>query len=149
MVVLINKNIQKGVAFLTSSSSEIVWLKLSKTHFRFKNDVYLCFVYIAPANSSYVLSNNLDILHRLESDIIKYSKLGSIVVMGDTNARTGTEYYCIDNNNRHIPIPFDMCKTSFIRKGKSQDLTVCPRDKDLLELCIEANLSILNGKNLW
>ena len=70
MVVLINKNIQKGVAFLKSISSETVWLKLSKTHFRFKNDVYLCFVYIALANSSYVLRNNLDILHLLESDII-------------------------------------------------------------------------------
>ena len=43
-------------------------------------------------------------------------------------------------------VPFDMCKTSFIRKRKSQNLTVCPRGKDLLELCIEANLSILNGK---
>ena len=93
-----------------------------------------------------MLRNYLDILHLFESDIIKYSKLGSIVVMGDTNARTGTEYDCIDNYNCHILVPFDMCKTSFIRKRKSQDLTVCPRGKDLLELCIKANLSILNGK---
>ena len=39
-----------------------------------------------------------------------------------------------------------MCRTSFIRKRKSQDLTVCHRGEDLLELCIEANLSISNGK---
>ena len=28
---------------------------------------------------------------------------------------------------------------------KSQDLHVCPRGKELLELCIQANLNILNG----
>ena len=94
-----------------------------------------------------MLRNNLDILHLLESDIINYSKLGSIVIMGGTNARTGTEYDCIGNNNRHIPVPFDMCKTSFIRKRKSQELTVCPWGKYLLELCTEANLSILNEKS--
>ena len=67
--------------------------------------------------------------------------------MGDTNARTGTEYECIDNNNRHIPVPFDMRKTSFIRKRKSQNLTVCPRGKDLLDLCIEATSFQYNGNS--
>ena len=37
-------------------------------------------------------------------------------------------------------------RLALLEKRKSQDLTVCPRGKDLLELCIEANLCILNGK---
>ena len=40
----------------------------------------------------------LDILHLLENDIAKYSKLGSYLIMGDTNARTGI------NVNRCCPI---------------------------------------------
>ena len=52
MMLLINKNVKDGVTVLPRNSSELIWLKLSKKYFGFKNDVYLCFVYIAPANSS-------------------------------------------------------------------------------------------------
>ena len=89
MMLLINKNVKDGVTLLPRNSSELFWLKLSKKYFGFKNVVYLCFVYIAPANSSNVLRHNLDILNLLENDVAKYSKLGSILIMGDTNARTG------------------------------------------------------------
>ena len=117
-----------------------------KNYFGFKNDLFLCFVYIAPANSSYVLRHNLDILQLLEKDIAQYSKLGSILVMGDTNARTGTVRDFIDNDDKHIPIPSDTRKSKLTMERKSQDLHVCPRGKELLELCIQANLNILNGK---
>ena len=66
--------------------------------------------------------------------------------MGDTNARTGTGHDFIDIDDKHIPIPSDTCKSKFAKERKSQDLHVCPRGKELLELCIQANLNILNGK---
>ena len=146
MILLINKNIKDGITVLPRNSSELFWLKLSKNYFGFKNDLFLCFVYIAPANSSYVLRHNLDILQLLENDIAQYSKLGSILVMGDTNARTGTVRDFIDNDDKHIPIPSDTRKSKLTMERKSQDLHVCPRGKELLELCIQANLNILNGK---
>ena len=146
MILLINKNIKDGITVLPRNSSELFWLKLSKNYFGFKNDLFLCFVYIAPANSSYVLRHDLDILQLLENDIAQYSKLGSILVMGDTNARTGTVRDFIDNDDKHIPIPSDTRKSKLTMERKSQDLHVCPRGKELLELCIQANLNILNGK---
>ena len=146
MMLLINKDIKDGITVLPRNSSELFWLKLSKNYFGFKNDLFLCFVYIAPANSSYVLRHNLDILQLLENDIAQYSKLGSILVMGDTNARTGTVRDFIDNDDKHIPIPSDTRKSKLTMERKSQDLHVCPRGKELLELCIQANLNILNGK---
>ena len=82
----------------------------------------------------------------LETNIVKYSKLGKIIIMGDTNARTGTGLGQIENDDKHIPVPLDPLKTRRIRKRKSQDSHVCLRGKDLLDLCIEANLNILNGK---
>ena len=66
--------------------------------------------------------------------------------MGNTNARTGTGLGQIDNNDKHIPVPLDSLKTRLVRKRNSQDSHACPRGKDLLDLCIEANLNILNGK---
>ena len=69
--------------------------------------------------------------------------------MGDTNAKTGIGRDFIDKDDKHIPIPLDTFKSRFTKKRISQDLHVCPRGNELLELCIQANLSILNGKNLW
>ena len=116
-----------AVPYLSRNSSEIFWLKLSKLYFGFTDDVYLCYAYIAPVNSSYTLRNNLDILQMLETNIVKYSKLGKIIIMGDTNARTGIGLGQIDNDDKNIPVPLDSLKTRLIRKRKSQDSHVCPR----------------------
>ena len=78
--------------------------------------------------------------------LVKYSKLDKIIIMGDTNARTGTGLGQIDNKDKRIPVPLDSLKKRLISKRNSQDSHVCPRGKDLLDLCIEANLNILNGK---
>ena len=146
MMVLINKCIKNGITILKSKSSEIVWLQLSKQYFGFTDDVYLCYIYIAPVYSSYSIRNNLDIFQILENDIVQYSKMGKIIVMGDTNARTGSDLDQIDNNDKHIPVPLQSEKTRFLRQRNSQDSHVCPRGKDLIDLCIEANLNILNGR---
>ena len=55
-----------------------------------------------------------------------------------TNARTGTGQDYIDKDDKHIPIPSG--------KRQSQILLVCPHRKELFDICIEANLYILNGK---
>ena len=75
----------------------------------------LCYIYIAPVNSSYSIRNNLDIFQILENDIVQYSKMGKIIVMGDTNARTGSDLDQIDNNDKHIPVPLQAEKTRFLR----------------------------------
>ena len=51
-MLLTNKNVKDGVTVLPRNSSELFSLKLSKKYF--KKNVYLCFVYITPANSSYM-----------------------------------------------------------------------------------------------
>ena len=67
--------------------------------------IYLvCYTYIAPANSSYTVRHNLDILSLLEYDISHYSFLDEIMICGDTNARTGIETDYVDNN-RYISVP--------------------------------------------
>ena len=97
-------------------------------------------------NSSYTVRNNLDILQIVENDIAKYSKLGKILIMGDTNARTGSGLGQIDNNDKHIPVPLHSDRTRVLRHRNSQDLHICPRGKEVIDICIEANLNILNGK---
>ena len=80
---------------------------------------------------------------------MKISKLGSLLLIVDTNARTDIERDFIDNDDKHIPIPSDTYKSKFTKERDSQDLHLCPRGKELLERCIQANLSILKGNTLW
>ena len=93
-----------------------------------------------------MLRHNLDILHLLENEIAKYSELGSLLIIGDTKARTGIERDLIDNDDKHILYRLIHKKSRFTKERNSQYLHVCSRIKELLELCIQANLSILNGK---
>ena len=64
-------------------------------------------------------------------DIIKHSfeisKLGSLLLMVDTNARTGIGRDFIDYDDKHIPISPDTYKSMFTKERDSQDLHVCPR----------------------
>ena len=90
-----------------------------------------------------MLRHNLDILHLLENEIAKLCELGSLII-GDTNARAGIERDLIDNDDKHILYRLIHKKSRFTKERNSQYLHVCI--KELLELCIQANLSILNGK---
>ena len=80
-------------------------MRFSKDFFSLPNDIYLvCYTYIAPANSSYTVRYNLDILSLLEYDISHYSSLDEIMICGVTNARTRIETDYVDNN-RYISVP--------------------------------------------
>jgi len=47
---------------------------------------------MAPANSSYVKRQNLNIIPLLENDITAYCKMGDIMILGNTNARMLMRY---------------------------------------------------------
>lgn len=95
MILIINKNIKQGVSILKNSNSEIQWLKLCKTFFDLNKDIYVCFVYMHPSNSSYAVRHNLFIMGILCFDVMNYGKLGFLVICGDFNARTARETSCL------------------------------------------------------
>jgi hypothetical protein len=81
-----------------------LWLKLDKFFFHFSRDLYICFLYISPINSCYTKRTNCDklIFDKLEKDILKYSLLGDISLMGDLNARvkaSDQDYITVDMND--------------------------------------------------
>ena len=67
-----------------------IWLKLCKSFFGLKDDIYICFIYNPPEYSSYSRKLQDDILELIKKDIYKYSNDGKIILAGDLNARTGT-----------------------------------------------------------
>lgn len=146
MLFLLNPGIISGISISENTCSEIQWLKLCKHYFSLENDLYICFTYMAPEHSSYVLRHNLDILSIIEKDISHYSNLGDIMLFGDTNARTGVENDLLDANCTHLPAPFLKGNTGSFLKRKSQDSVCNSRGKEFIDLCISANLVILNGR---
>ena len=145
ILILVKSSIKRGVSFIPNKSSELQWLKLSKEYFGFSDDLFICFAYIAPSNSSYVIRHDLHILDKLEQDILMFKSKGQILICGDLNARTGESSINFVDNDEHIPVPLDTKNNSTSQNRKSSDKIVCSRGKELLDLCTALNLRILNG----
>jgi hypothetical protein len=54
LVVFIKRNVLSGITLIDKSSSEMMWFKLSDAFFGSQRDLYICFIYISPVNSTYV-----------------------------------------------------------------------------------------------
>ena len=86
--VLVKKSFRKGVKFFSSVSSKFVWWKLEKSFFNLKKDIYVCSVYIPPQNSKCSKDNGENCPYvEIQKDILKFKKLGDIILIGDFNAR--------------------------------------------------------------
>ena len=87
---------------------------------------------------------NLEYLR--ESDIEKFSSLGSVLIMGDFNSRVGKHPDSVcQEGNKIITNDFSessLCATQ--RKSFDNDLN--NHGKRLLEICRSADLRILNGR---
>ncbi|XP_071177865.1 uncharacterized protein [Mytilus edulis] len=147
--VYILNTIRPGVKFLEHATNDFIWLKLDRTFFGFQEDLYICFVYNPPENSSYYRKLDYNILEMIENDIVKYSQSGKIMIAGDLNARTACEIDHIQmDSDKHIPL-FDnyKCDSSLIQR-KSKDSSINTRGRQLLSLCISSSLRILNGRTM-
>lgn len=148
LAVGIRLDLLKGVQFIKPTHSEFMWLKLCKNFFGFHRDVFICNVYVSPANSTYS-SRREDIFTLIEKDIHKFSTSGHCILMGDFNARTCTDPDFIVNDtckylNVHSNYIVDtpLCRKSLDTKGTDK------HGKLLLDLCKQSGLRIVNGRKL-
>ncbi|CAG2257164.1 unnamed protein product [Mytilus edulis] len=149
IIVYYKKEIAKGITNINGTKSQNrLWLKLEKEFFGFKEDLYLCALYIPPINSNY-FENDYSFL---ENEISTFARQGKILLMGDMNARTGkcpdfiTGDSCQINNfdaKNLIPNYYEV-DTEISRNN--QDNVTNVQGKSLLELCIASRLRILNGR---
>ena len=110
-------------------------------------DIYICCVYYPLSCSANTQSPKHDIHDYIEKDIIKYQKLGKILLCGDFNARiSNTPDYIVDDSNQYIPIHSDYVIDKALLQRKNQDHILDARGKDLLDLCISNQLRVLNGR---
>ena len=149
IAILVKRNIKPGIIFLPSTSSEYQWIKLDKDFFGLTKNIYVCFVYYSPRNSTYSNSSDADIIASVGSDLSRYSSGGNILLCGDFNARTGCKVpdFIVNDNDVHVPVSNHYLEDADINCRVSQDHVTDARGRELLDLCTESQLRILNGRS--
>ena len=100
ITVLVRSELRKGIRFFDKESNEqFIWWKLDKDFFHMKQDLFICSVYIPPQNSPRERRLDRDHFQSLQENIYKFSKLGSIILCGDSNARIGDLDDCKKNTS--------------------------------------------------
>ena len=149
VAVLIRNSIAKGVSKQQSLSDDTIWLKLSKDYFGMQDHIYLCCCYLIPQNSSIFSWNELNVCETLETEVRKYESFGKIILCGDLNARTGNLIDFVESdeaNDTNIPLPTNYEPDVVTSVRNNKDTVKNDYGKNLIEMCISGNLSILNGR---
>ena len=128
---------------------------IKKNFFGTLSDLFICFAYCVPSNSS-VLAINSCMPHDVYSDLLdklsQWSNDGQFLLLGDMNARTQTMADFITNeNNDHIPTPppelYEM-DTVETRCRNNMDQGFNSYGPKFIDLCKTVPLRILNGRVL-
>ena len=145
--IFVKTRISKGIKFLSHENNDYIWLQLQKDFFGLSEDIYICFLYFSPEYSTYTQALEYDLFDILEKEIIKYQKHGKILLGGDFNARVGTEYDFISHDSdSHLPLFDTYIIDSIPVQRHSHDLILNTRGKQLLNLCVQCGLRLLNGR---
>ena len=131
---------------LKNTNVDYQWVKLEKTFFGFKKDLFISVTYNPHISSKYTEELKHDILDCIEKDIAHCNKLENILLCGDFNARISCEHdFILSDESKFTPIYEDYKTDKNIPKRQSRDTRIDQRRKELLDLCISNQLRILNG----
>ena len=155
IVIYYKNDLRPGIQFLMNTSIDYVWLKFNKSFFNMAEDVFMCVMYIPPENSSYYKTRDVETFNAIEDDIVKYRDKGSLVLIGDMNARTNSMSDFIENDTvAHDNVGLNAFEFDDIyepdivaQRRTSQDIVPsCTRGRQLIELCKSSQLRIMNGR---
>jgi hypothetical protein len=106
-------------------------------------------VYICPYGSSYS-SKTDDIFELLESDMGRFSKIGTCLLCGDFNSRTATEPdFCKnDNLDELLDLPYNYEQDIDIMRNNCDSSKPDKNGLQLLDLCKGTGVRIVNGRCL-
>ena len=146
LLLYIKKELQEGVQVLPrGKEQDRMWIVLDKTAFGLERDTYVGFFYIPPVTSCNAIQTGLQ-WQTLELEIQQYKQMGDVVVMGDLNARIGllNDNIVQDAIPNNVPCTLYCVSESLPRV--SQDNTVNTYGKQLIDICINTGLQIVNGR---
>ena len=153
LAIFVRNEIRNSVELIKCKSKEYTWLRIKKAECQNGNDIYICFVYDNPQNSTFTAEE--DVLVQIEKDLCVYQKKGNCIVMGDLNDYTNStenDFIVHDESNDRtdeIPLPQDYRNDKEFEKRTNRDnIPINLRGREILDLCIGSGLRILNGRKL-
>lgn len=137
MVILVRDELLVYFLVCKYVGDSMVWVKLLGIY---KNDVYICFVYIVYENSVFYIIYDIDFFDILLCDIVKYSDMGVIILVGDFNSCVGelkdyVEYDILVNNLLNNMFVFLLYDKDYICLCRLEDKYVNNFGCKLFELC--------------
>ena len=130
--------------------SDYIICKLRKQFYKQDNDIYLVNVYARPYNTSCSTEQNSgkDIINKVEEVINNLREEGDVIVCGDFNARIARKSGSVVNDSdTFLPMPDDYIPDNNIPR-QSQDIRTNSHGSHFLNLIINNQLTILNGRTL-
>ena len=146
MLLLIKKNIRKGVKISNTDNPDILGITLKKEFFNLPEDTLVWFAYASPMNSPYNKGKE-SVLVKLETAVAAYGD--HQIIMGDLNGRTSTEADFIhEKHDAHSPMQ-DICHYEPDVPLQRNNADLNPTDghgKLILSMCKNLQVRILNGR---
>ena len=93
---------------ILSSYPYRIWLKTNKSMYNGKEDIIVCILYIPPSYRYWFKNGNTFNFDKLKEEIAFYEhQVSSVFIIGDHNARVGTENDCIvsDEIDKFLSLP--------------------------------------------
>jgi len=150
IILYIKRSLSKSNAIIkVHSNANFIWLKINKNLCGTSHDIYICCLYIKPRNRVICPENDI-LFEQLAHHINRYSQLGKIILMGDFNSRTASldDFIKLDHTIRGNidSLPNQYISDIMLNNRNNIDKEINEQGKNLIEMCIETKLRILNGR---
>ena len=104
-MLLIRKELMRGIKIIDSYGGDVIWLKLKKEFFGLEKDLLFCFAYVPPSTSPYTKTLGYEPLDKIEEDISRFKIDNNFILADDFNAKTNTvSDFVSDINDKHSPV---------------------------------------------
>ena len=146
-MIYYRKELNNFLSVLEKFHENIIWLKLSKELLKTSMNFYIAGVYKSPKNSSDAKHNECNIIDTLRDQLSKFSPNDMVYVGDNFNSRIGTQNDFIIENGKDLTYLLQEYELDAITSVRNnQDTSVNQYGQQLLDLCIETKLRILNGR---
>jgi endonuclease/exonuclease/phosphatase family metal-dependent hydrolase len=121
-------------------AGELIWTKLLINGML----LFVATLYLVPSSSpKHIRRNNETVLDELEKDIVKYQKMGAVIVLGDMNARVKNKKQIMYNIDEQLENE-EQCKEVIFERCNEDD-EENQNGKLILEMCNATHMILGNG----
>ena len=150
VIIYVKEKLLDGVSVI-KTSSDLIWLKLDRDFFGFKNDIILCGFYVLPCNSSARANFDIDVIDKMIMELSELKILhpnAMFVLGGDGNGRVSNlSDHIVNDLSSYLPLPNEYIEDSPPTFDRiNEDSVVTSQGRRIMDFCKMSNLRIVNGR---